>query len=150
MSVLCEHATAAYFAYCRIFQQSAHITYLFLHKLVFLTAILILFVFPLRLSIRFRHLYHLVANRMLPLMCPDTCGTRWGSWFLSNSLPYFRIFLPHFWCLCGAHIFLKCRIKLTVSRTSILLSKPSNVIFRHSSSPHTSTLSAFEVSGKAH
>jgi len=24
---------------------------------------------------------HLVVNKMAPSMCPDHCGTRWGSWF---------------------------------------------------------------------
>ena len=49
-SVLCKYATATCFAYCRIFrifQQSVHITYFFRHKLAFLTASLILFVFLL-------------------------------------------------------------------------------------------------------
>ena len=48
MSVLCENATAAYLAHChifRIFQQSAHIAYFFLHKLAFLASILIFSVF---------------------------------------------------------------------------------------------------------
>ena len=31
-------------------------------------------------SNRFRYLDHLAANRMTPSMCPDPCGTRWGSW----------------------------------------------------------------------
>ena len=51
------------------------------HKLAFSTAILILFVFLLPISIMFRYLDHLIANRMAPSMCPDPCGTRWGSWF---------------------------------------------------------------------
>ena len=37
---------------------------------------------------------------------------------------------------------------LTISRTLIFPFKLSNVILRHSSSPHTSTFSAFEVSYK--
>jgi len=37
---------------------------------------------------------------------------------------------------------------LTISRTLIFLFKLSNVILRHSSFPHTSTFSAFEVSYK--
>jgi len=62
---------------------SAKSTYriFFLHKLAFLTAILILFLFLLPIYIRFHYLDHLVANRMTPSMCPDPCGTRWGSWF---------------------------------------------------------------------
>jgi len=51
------------------------------HKLAFSTTILVLFVFLLPISIRFRYVDHLVANRMAPSMCPDPCGTRWGSRF---------------------------------------------------------------------
>jgi len=51
------------------------------HKLAFLTAILILFVFLLLISIRFRYPDHLVAKKMAPSMCPDPRGTRWSSWF---------------------------------------------------------------------
>ena len=72
-SVLREYAIAAYFVYChifRIFQRNAHIAYFFL------TAILILFVFLLPPSIRFRYLDHLVANRIAPSMCLDPCETR--------------------------------------------------------------------------
>jgi len=94
MSVLREYAIAAYFAYCRIFrifQRSAHIAYFPPHKLAFSTAILVLFVFILPISIRFRYLDHLVANRMAPSTCPDPCGTRWGSWFFKQ----FCIIFPH-------------------------------------------------------
>jgi len=52
MSVLCEYAIAAYFAYChifRIFQQSAHTAY-FPAQIGISTAILILFVFLLPIS----------------------------------------------------------------------------------------------------
>ena len=48
MSVLREYAIAAYFAFCRIFrmfQQSAHIAYFFLHKFAFSTPMLILLIF---------------------------------------------------------------------------------------------------------
>jgi len=72
-SVLREYAIAAYFVYCRIFrifQRNAHIAYFFP------TAILILFVFLLPPSIRFRYLDHLVANRIAPSMCLDPCETR--------------------------------------------------------------------------
>ena len=95
-----------------IFQQSAHISYFFPHKLALSTAILLLFVFLLPISIRFRYLDHLVANRMAPSMCPDPCGTRWGSWFqaiLCHISAYFhRIFGVY-----AVRIFFKCRIKLT-------------------------------------
>jgi len=77
MSVLCKYAIAAYFAYChifRIFQQSEHISHIFPHKLAFSTATVILLVFLLPISITFRNLDHLVANRMAPSMCPDPCG----------------------------------------------------------------------------
>ena len=65
----------------RIFQQSEHIAYFFPHQLAFSTTFFILFVFLLPISIRFRCLNHLVANRMASSMSPDPCGTRWGSWF---------------------------------------------------------------------
>ena len=51
------------------------------HKFAFSTAILILFVFPLPISIIFCYLNHLVADRMAPSRCPDPRGTRWNSWF---------------------------------------------------------------------
>jgi len=41
----------------------------------------IISVFLLPISIRFRYLDRLIANRMAPSMCPDPCGTRWGGWF---------------------------------------------------------------------
>ena len=50
-------------------------------KLAFSTAILILFVFLLPISTRFRYLDHLIANSVAPSMCPDPCRTRRGSWF---------------------------------------------------------------------
>ena len=69
---------------------SAKSTYriFFLHKLAFLTAILILFLFLLPIYIRFHYLSHLLANRMAPSMCPDPCGTRCGSWFQAISAAY--------------------------------------------------------------
>jgi len=95
----------AYFSKVRIF-------HIFPHKLALSTAILLLFVFLLPISIRFRYLDHLVANRMAPSMCPDPCGTRWGSWFqaiLCHISAYFhRIFGVY-----AVRIFFKCRIKLT-------------------------------------
>ena len=69
----------------RILYKSVHIAY-FPLKLAFLTVILVLFVFLLPISIRFRYLDHLVANRMAPSVCPDPCGTgvqsfkkKWGT-----------------------------------------------------------------------
>ena len=69
--------------YCRIFAYfgKVRISHIFLHKLAFSTAVLILFVILLPISIRFRYLDHLIANRMAPSMCPNPCGTRWRSWF---------------------------------------------------------------------
>ena len=68
----------------------------FPHELAFSTAVLIFLVFLLPISIRFRHLDHLIANRMAPSMCLDPCGTRWGSWFqeiLYHIFAYFcRVF----------------------------------------------------------
>ena len=100
MSVLCKYATATSFAYCRffsIFQQNAHTAYFSPHKLAFSTPIVILFVFLLPISIRFRYLYHLVANRMAPSMCLDPCGTRWSSWFqaiLYHISAAYLVFMP--------------------------------------------------------
>ena len=73
MSVMCEYAIAAFFAYFSKVRIS--------HKVAFSTAILTLFVFLLPISIRLRYLDHLVANRMAPSIYPDRCGTRCGSWF---------------------------------------------------------------------
>jgi len=84
MSFLCEYATAIYFTYSHIFhtfQHSAHIAYFFQHKMAFSTAILILFVFLLPNSIRFRYLDHLVANRMAPSMCLDPLERDWVDGF---------------------------------------------------------------------
>jgi len=99
MSILCEYAIAAYFAYCPIFLHiSANWTYhiFFPHKLAFLTAILILFVFLLPISITFCYLHHLVANRMAP--------TLWNE--MGSSFKQFCTIFPlHIWCLCVLHIF---------------------------------------------
>jgi len=59
--------TDAFFAYF----SKVRISHISPHKLAFLTAVLILFVFLLPISIRFR--YHLVANRMALSMCLDHC-----------------------------------------------------------------------------
>jgi len=77
---------AAFFAYF----SKLHMPHIFPHKLAFSTAILMLIVFLLPISIKFRYLDNLVANRMAPSTCPDTCGTRWGQLVSSNSVPYFR------------------------------------------------------------
>ena len=63
------------------FLGKVHTSHIFPHKLAFLTAILISLVFLLLISIRFRYLNHLVANRIAPYKCPDPCGIIWGSWF---------------------------------------------------------------------
>ena len=79
---------------CRIFhifQQSALNGY-FTHKLAFSTAILWLFLAPV--SMRFRFLDHLVANRMAPSVCPGPRGTRWGSWFPA-ILCHISMAMPH-------------------------------------------------------
>ena len=54
--------------------------------MAFSTDVSIFSVFLLPISIRIRYRDHLVANRMAPSMCPDTCETRWGSWF--QAIPY--------------------------------------------------------------
>ena len=63
------------------FLGKVHTSHIFPHKLAFLTAILISLVFLLLISIRFRYLNHLVANRIAPYKCSDPCGIIWGSWF---------------------------------------------------------------------
>jgi len=91
---------ATFFAYFGAYFGKVHILRTFPHKLAFSTAFLILFVFLLPISIRFRYL-DLVANRLAPSMCPDPCGMRWGSWFqaiLYHISTYFcRLFGV---CLC--------------------------------------------------
>jgi len=102
---MCECRRPAFFSKVRIL-------HIFPHKLAFTTAILILFVFLLPISIRFRYLDHLVANRMAPSVCPDPCGTRWVGWFhaiMHHISAYFgRIFGVY-----AVRIFFKCRVKLT-------------------------------------
>jgi len=67
-------------AFFRIFQQSARIAYFFPHKFAFSTTILVLFVFLLPISIRFRYL-----DIWLPTVwqhpCVRPCGTRSDSQF---------------------------------------------------------------------
>ena len=112
MKVLREYAIATDFTYCRvfrIFQQGAHIAHFFPQKLAFSMAILILFVSLTPISIRFRYLDHLVANRMAPSMCPDPCGTKWGSWF--QAILYY-ISDAYLVFMLSAY-FLKCCIKMT-------------------------------------
>ena len=101
---------AAFFAYF----SEVRISHIFPpHKLAFSTAILVLFVFILPISIRFRYLDHLVANRMAPSTCPDPCGTRWGGWFFKQ----FCIIFPHistaYLVFMRSAYFFKRRIKLT-------------------------------------
>jgi len=86
----------------------------------FSTAILIFFVFLLPISNRFRYLDHLVANRMAPSMCPDPCGTRWGS-RLQAILNHIS---AYFWRIFGVYavrmFFKKCHIKLTPKLSAAL------------------------------
>ena len=49
-------------------------SHIFTHKLAFSMAVSILFVFLLPISVRFRYLERLIANRMAPSMCLDPCG----------------------------------------------------------------------------
>jgi len=83
--VLTRHVSFMRIRDCHIFRILPHFSHIsakcvhrifFPHKLAFLTAILILLVFLLPISIRFRYFDHLVANRMAPSMCLDPCGTR--------------------------------------------------------------------------
>ena len=95
MSGLCAYTIAAYFTLCCIFAYFSKvcILHIFLLKLAFLAAICFAIYFD-----------HLVANRMALSMCPDPCGTGWGSWFqaiLYNISIYFsRIFAVY-----PVHIF---------------------------------------------
>ena len=82
-SVLCKYAIATYLAYRRVFFayfSKVCTSHNFPHILALMTAIIILLVFLLPISSRFRYINHLVANRMALSMCPYPCGTRWGSW----------------------------------------------------------------------
>jgi len=72
---------------CRILRLLLHLSHIsakcayrifFPHKLAFSTAILVLFVSILPVSIRFRYLNHLVANGMAPSMCPEYSGPLWS------------------------------------------------------------------------
>ena len=72
----------------------------------FLTAILILFVFPLPVCVRFRYLdLWLQQNVTIHVSGPLWNETGWL--VSSNSVPYFHVFPLHVWCLCGPHIFFK-------------------------------------------
>jgi len=86
-------------AYCTFFPQ----------KLAFSMAILILFVSLAPISIRFCYLDHLVANRMAPSMCPDPCGTKWGSWF--QAILYY--ISDAYLVFMRSAYFLECCIKMT-------------------------------------
>ena len=90
---------AAFFAYFAYFFSR--------RKSTFSTAILTFLVFPSPISIRFRYLDHLVANRMAPSVCLHSRGTRWVGF-----KQFCTIFPPRIWCLYGPHTFFKCRIKL--------------------------------------
>ena len=91
--------------------REVHKSHIFSAEIGILTAILILFMFLLIISIRFRYLNHLVANRMAPSMCPEHCETRWP--WRSGFNQFCTTFPPHIWCSHSPHNFLKCRIKLT-------------------------------------
>ena len=109
MSVLCEYATAAYFAYCRrifrIFQSSEHVAYFSALNGIFDSNFNIICV-----SVTY---FYLVANRMASSMCPDPCGTRWGSWFQAILYHVSAAYLMFMW----STYFFKCRIQLTCPTT---------------------------------
>ena len=88
--VLTRHVSFMRICNCHIFRILPHFSHIsgkcvrrifFPHKLVFSMAILILIVFLLPISIRFRYLDHLVANRMASFRCLDPCEMSWGSCF---------------------------------------------------------------------
>jgi len=112
-----RHVSFVQICDCRIFHLLPHFSHIsakcayriFPQKLALSMAVLILCVFLLPISVRFHYLDHLIANRMAPSMCPDPCGTRWGSWFqeiLYNISATYLVFMR------SAH-FLKCSIKMT-------------------------------------
>ena len=79
-------AFVAYFSKVRM-------SHIFPHKSAFSTAIFISLTFLLPISIRFRYLDHLVANRMAPAV--PASGPMWKGmgvvWLVSSSfVPYFR------------------------------------------------------------
>ena len=104
MSVLYKYAIEAYIAYCHIFAYFSKVctSHIFPHKLAFSTALLMLFVFLLPISIRFPYLDHLVASRMAPSQSRPLRNDR-----VVGFKQFCTIFLSHIWCLCGPHIFLK-------------------------------------------
>jgi len=75
-----------------------------------LVASLTLFVFLLPISIRFRYLDHLVANRMAPSMCPENWGMRCGSWFQAILYHISAIYLAF---MRSTYFEQKCCINLT-------------------------------------
>jgi len=91
MSVLCENICDCHIsvkcAYCIFFSTEIGIS----------TAVLIFFVFLLPISIRFRYLEHLAANRMALSMCLDPCGTRWSSWFQAILYHISAAYLAFMW-----------------------------------------------------
>ena len=102
----CRIYIAAFFARF----SKVRISHIFLHKLALSMAILILLEFLFPISIRFRYLDHLVANRKAPSMCPDPCGTSWGSWFqvtLGHISAAYLVFMR------STYFSKKCHIKLT-------------------------------------
>ena len=99
---------AACLAYC----SKVRVSHIFQHKLAFSTAVSALFVFLLPISIRFRYLDHLAANRMAPSTCPDPCATRWGSWFRAISCHTSAYFCRMFG-VYAVRIFFKCCRKVT-------------------------------------
>ena len=119
-SPLCRHVSFMRICDFHIFCLLAHFwhistkctLHIFPNKLTFSTAILILFVFLLPIYIRFCCLNHFFANRMAPSMCPDPCGTRWGSWFKQFCTIFPHISAAYLVFMWSAY-FLKCCIKLT-------------------------------------
>jgi len=108
MSSLCKFAIAAYFAYCRIFSK-VRISHIFFRINWHFDDILILSVFLLPISIRFRYLERLVANRVAPSTCPDPVERDGVVGFKPlSTIAYFR----RIFGIYAVHIFLlKCRIK---------------------------------------
>ena len=91
---------------CRIFQQSAHITF-FRHKLAFLASVLIYLCFYYPFLLGF-----VTSTIRLPTEWHHPCVWSPVEQDVFDFKQFCTVF-QHIWCLCSLHIFTKCHIKLT-------------------------------------
>jgi len=94
---LLSHASFMQTWDCCIFHHSVHITYFPTQIGIFDGNFIIICA-----SVRFHYLDHLVASRMAPSMCPEPCGTRWGSWFQAILYHLSATYLVFMW---SAYLF---------------------------------------------